>query len=297
MRGRAAHQRDHGRHVPGQVGADDQRDERPAVSKDPLEEGQLHLKAVLGGVGVICRDDGVEAGPKVVGQVGVERDISERRAPRGCGAQPDPVDGDVVRRAEQDDPIDDRRIDGGIGETGRRTRVHVPGVRRDHRHEPPSRGRRPPDRAALSAHRRTRPRAVWGRAHCAGCRLLARLGEVPVHSLGQSIGPARVERPGNRRLTDAARLCHGLPPEPHVLDLLPSGSNLRWTPPGPRPASTHAPQRPSPTPRPSPCPREHHRDPTTSAMRTGRRLRPHFPAGPSKTPAIGVPHPEHRPSS
>ena len=240
----AGAQRDDGGHVPGEVRTDDQRAQSPPVGEHPLQERDLHLEAVLRGVGVVGGHHGVDARPQVVSQVRVERDVTEWRAPRGRRAHADPVHRDVVGRAEQDDPVDQRRIDRGEGEAGCGSGVDVPGVWDDHRHELALR------RRGLAGPAGTTPRnrSPFPRDH-----RLARVGQVAVHALGQAVGPAGVEPPGDRGLADPAVVPDGLPPEPHDPVPQPAARTRAATGPGPTStAPTTGPQRGriSPTPRP-----------------------------------------------
>ena len=270
--------RDHRRDVPGQVGPDDQRDQPPALGEDPLQERQLHLQAVLGGVGCVRGHDGVDARAEVA-----------RPPPRRARRRP----AECARRS----PCSARSRRPGRSAPGRAGPPARP--RRDRSRRTRSRRSAPSTRARHAGRRspRAAPPAAGGRgpaltlrpdAEPAGPRRqrLARLRDVPVHAGGQPLGLPGVERPGHSRLTDAPRSPGRLPPELHGADLLTPPAGRAG--PGPTPSGV-GPSRHGPDP--------HQPDPTTSAIRTGSRLRPHVPAGPSNTPAICVPHPGQRPAS
>ena len=114
-------------------GADGEGDELEP-SEHALQKGELHLEAVLGGMGGI-EDVHLRMAQAVVDGDAIEWNLSERRG-EGVGvAGREAIDAHAVGGSEQDDPFDASAVwlDGGVDGAGDRTRVHVPGVRRDDR--------------------------------------------------------------------------------------------------------------------------------------------------------------------
>ena|GEM_PF-5352456 len=159
-----------------------ERDDRQIVAQHPLQEGDLHLDGVFPRMGRIVDDHGRHGEHRLPFGGDVDGDDAERRGACGGGRARHAAHGDAMRR-----PDDHRAADRAapafeqrVGERRGRPRIHVAGMRHDHRF------RRAVRQAARHAPQQT-----------------ARLVQLPVDHAAQRIRVGRVERAGHGRGADA----------------------------------------------------------------------------------------------